>query len=183
MEKLHPNWNRIRSEYGRNLKLFRVRWDEMENLRNGSREQMIVLEMGDSVNVIAETIKGEIVFVEQFRFGQGEVSLELPGGLIDEGENPLEAGQRELAEETGYTGGDWDYLGSTPSNSVFIQGRIHHWMARGVANTEKQQLDHGEAIDIKLLSKADLKEGLKLHTIEHPHTISALMRSGYFIMK
>ena len=183
MEKLHPNWNRIRSEYGRDLKLFRVRWDEMENLRNGTREQMIILEMGDSVNVIALTDEEQYVFVQQFRFGLGVDSLELPGGLIDKGESPLEAARRELEEETGYTGGDWEYLGSTPSNSVFIQGRIHHWMARGVAATQVQKLDSGEAIEVRLLSKDELRAGLDRHEIDHPHTLSALLRSELFVMQ
>ncbi|HMD61926.1 MAG TPA: NUDIX hydrolase, partial [Opitutaceae bacterium] len=68
--------------------------------KRGERE-FVVLHAPDWVNVVAVTPGGELVLVRQFRFGSNSLSLEVPGGVIEAGEDPLAAGVRELSEETG----------------------------------------------------------------------------------
>ena len=58
-----------------------------------------MIETNDWVNVLAMTPKQEIILVRQFRYGTEEYSLEPPGGVIEKGEDPIVAGQRELLEE------------------------------------------------------------------------------------
>ncbi|MHA1871570.1 MAG: NUDIX hydrolase, partial [Promethearchaeota archaeon] len=75
-----------------------------------------VLQMPDWVNIIAYNTKNEVLLIRQFRFGSSNVELEIPGGCIEEGEEPLAAAKRELKEETGYEGDDWEFLGVVDSN-------------------------------------------------------------------
>ncbi|HZM77488.1 MAG TPA: NUDIX hydrolase [Candidatus Limnocylindrales bacterium] len=71
-------------------------------LPNGARSFWDILGGGQTVAVVAVTEANEFVMVRQFRPGPGRVLLELPGGKVNDGEDPLKAAARELREETGY---------------------------------------------------------------------------------
>lgn len=174
INKMKKNWKTINSEKGVDLKIFKVRLDTMHNTKTGKTERMTILESTDSVNVVAITKDKKIILAHQYRFGIGYDTKELPGGMIDEGETPLEAGQRELREETGYTGGTWRYLGSVPQNPVFMDSRIHHWLATDVELTEELELDDGEDIEILHLEVKEIVKLMRNGGIEHPHSLSGL---------
>ena len=69
--------------------------------------EWFVLEFPEWINIIAITKDGDFVMEDQYRHALGETHYELPAGVVDEGETPLEAAKRELTEETGYGGGEW----------------------------------------------------------------------------
>lgn len=171
----YPQWQRTRSEQGPDLKLFRVRFDWMINPRNGHEEKMILLEGGHSAQVVAETAKGEILLVKQYRFGVGAYLYELPGGLIDAGESPLTAACRELLEETGYQATSWTSLGSNPSNPAFMEGFVHHFAARNLTFAGTAQLDDGEDITLVTMPREEVKQRLLTGSFQHPHTVCALL--------
>ncbi|MEM9920566.1 MAG: NUDIX hydrolase [Bacteroidota bacterium] len=176
MQENTGNWKRIASEKGPSLKLFDVRLDTMQNLKTGKSGTMTVLESADSVNVLAITTNAQMLLVRQYRFGIAYETLELPGGIVDPGEDSLQAAQRELREETGYSGEKWTYLGSVPSNPVFMDSRIHHWVASQVSKTHDLSLDDEEDIEVVQFPLADLPKLLQQDTFEHPHTLSALYK-------
>lgn len=173
------SWKRERFEEGPDLKLFKARFDFMNNPRNGKTEKMIILESVDSVNVIARTPEKEIIFVRQYRFGIGEETLELPGGLIDRGEEAEVAGKRELEEETAYTGTQWISLGKIASNPVFMDSYIHHYFADGVQADGQQQLDDGEMVEVVKIPEDEVYQLFLEGAFHHPHAINALLR--YFV--
>lgn len=173
--KKTKEWQYLASEPGPDLKLFRVRFDQMKNPRNEAVEQMIILEAEDSANVVALTPEREILFVRQYRFGIGEETVELPGGIVDAGEDPLKGAQRELQEETGYTGEQWYYLGKFPSNPVFMDSWIHHWMVQNVHLKTEQKLDNGEAVSVIKIPLPEVREKLNEGYFQHPHTVTALV--------
>lgn len=168
-------WIRLRSEPGPDLKLFRARFDEMRNPRNGATERMIVLSSTDSVNVVASTIEGNLLFVRQYRFGIGMETTELPGGIVDMDEDALEGAKRELREETGFTAPCWRYLGKVASNPVFMDSYIHHYLAEGAVRTHAVQPDEGENIEILEIPMDEARRMLFNGAFEHPHTVSGLL--------
>ena len=168
-------WQRIRSEAGPNLKLFQTRYDFMRNPRNGHVEPMIILESTDSVNVVAVTPEEELVFVHQYRFGIGRHTLELPGGIVDPGEDHQAGAARELREETGFSGDNWEYLGKVASNPVFMDSYIHHWLVRDVKITFDPQLDGGESVEVVRMPVAEARQQWLQGAFEHPHTVNGLL--------
>lgn len=174
--KEQNHWEVVRSEQGPDLKLFRARFDHIRNPRNQAVERMVILEGADSVNVVPVTPDGEIIFVRQYRVGIRQETLELPGGLVDPGENAGQAARRELAEETGYTATHWKALGTVASNPVFMDNYIHHWAALDVELTQAQQLDTGESIELERYPRSEVEQMLQTGSFLHPHTISCLYR-------
>lgn len=180
----HPKqWQCLKTERGPDLKLFRVRYDYMQNPRNGSTAKMTILEANDSVNVVALTPEQQILFVRQYRFGTGNYTLELPGGIVDDGEEARLAGERELREETGFSSSDWQSLGKVGSNPVFMDSYIHHWLAKDIQLTDEVELDDGEAIELVRLSIKEVKQRLCEGLFLHPHTISALTRFFFLFVE
>ena len=172
----HHTWRRERTEPGPDLKLFRARFDHLRNPRNGVVERMIILEADDAVNVVARTPAGELLFVRQYRFGTQTYTLELPGGLIDAGEDPPAAARRELREETGHSAASWKSLGRIAANPVFMDSYIYHYFAGDVEHTHALRLDPGEEIEVVRLPIAEVRRRLLAGAFEHPHTVCALLR-------
>jgi ADP-ribose pyrophosphatase len=168
-------WECVRSEPGPDLKLFTTRFDYMKNPRNEQTNKMIVIESEDSANVIAMTPEDQILFVRQFRFGIQDFTVELPGGLVEPGEKQSLGVQRELEEETGYTAKFWHYLGKVPSNPVFMNSYIHHWVATEALKTSEIQWDESEDMELLLIPLEEVRNRLYEGFFQHPHTSNALI--------
>ena len=106
-----------------------------------------VIEQRDWVQVVAVTDADEVVLIEQYRHGRGIVSLELPTGVLDSpDEPPIAAGQRELAEETGFTARNWRLLASIPVNPANHDNLTHIVLATGAALTRVPANDPHERV-------------------------------------
>ena len=125
----------------------RVRRDVVV-LPDGSEIAYFVYEESDVAVVFATTPEDEVLLVRQYKHGIANVTLELPGGLIDPGETSAEAGARELLEETGYAPGDpaalrplgWTYADSSKSPQ-----RVFSFAATGVERVADPRPDANEA--------------------------------------
>lgn len=173
-DSLH--WVKLGSEAGPELPLFRVRFDTMQHPTSAAEFQRMVLETPDWVNVVAVTADKKIVMVEQYRFGIGDLTVEPVAGIVDAGEDSLDAGKRELLEETGFGEGRWRYLGSVQANPAFHDNLCHHWLAEDVVAVQPPAPDSGEAIRVHLMTLDEVKESVAAGSLRHPLGLSALSR-------
>lgn len=169
-------WKKVSSESGPDLPLFRVRFDRLQHPSSAETFERMVLEAPDWVNVVAITGDHKFVMVEQYRFGISDLSTEPVAGLIDEGEDSLTAGKRELLEESGYGGGRWRYLGSVQANPAIHNNLCHHWLAEGVERIQEPSPDAGEAIRVHLMTLDDIRDAISSGDFRHPLGLSALSR-------
>ena len=106
--------------------------------------------------VIALTEDNQVVIAEQFRPGPERIYQDLPGGLVDEGEEPLDAVQRELREEVGYSSTDIEFLGNI--RDPYSNATGYYYLAKNCLPIHDQDLGDGEFVDIKLISIDQLLE-------------------------
>ncbi|MFP6852783.1 MAG: NUDIX hydrolase [Pseudomonadales bacterium] len=169
-------WQKVRSEPGPDLGILNVRFDWLKHPTEDRILKRLVLESVDWINVVALTEDGRSVMVEQYRFGVGSCTLETPGGMVDSGETPLQAAQRELKEETGYSGGRWKSLGAVQPNPAIHSHLCHHFLAEGVTKNDSQDLGQGEAIAVHLYTIDQVRSAIVDGSLRHVLAISALSR-------
>ncbi len=170
----HLNWDVIRSEPGPALPLFQPRFDYVYNPRTGQQLKAIILETADWANVVALTPQRRLLVVEQYRFGVGQPTLEIPAGLVEPGEAPRQAAERELREETGYTTSRWTSLGWVQANPAFLNNLCHLWLAEDVVRTHPLALDAGEDVQVRELSLDDLPAAIQSGRMRNTFSLLAL---------
>ncbi len=172
---MQKNWKIIRSVAKESLRLFEAKYNYLINPRNEKEVEVIVLSGNDAVNVMAVTTKNTVIMIKQYRFGINDYTVEIPGGLVDAGEDLLIAAQRELREETGYSGENWQYLGKIAQNPVFQDAYIHHYLLIDAEKTHPTEFDEAEDIQMIEMTLNEVQEGLYECAFQHPHTVSALV--------
>lgn len=140
---------------------------------NGVEGDYIILDAPDWVIVIAER-DNNFLMVKQWRHGEQKLSVEFPGGVIDKGETPEQAAERELLEETGCKAKKWTKLGSSNPNPALFSNHFHVFLAQDLVATGKQNLDHDEFINLLELPKADVIQAMGTEQFPHALMGSAL---------
>ncbi|MEO1023226.1 MAG: NUDIX hydrolase [Bacteroidota bacterium] len=161
-------------EYTTNI--FTVLKRDMELRSEKHTASFSILEAPDWINVIPLTPSGEIVLVEQYRYGIEEPTLELPGGVVDPGETPFETSKRELLEETGYAGTEWEYLGKVSSNPAMQTNYTHTYLVQNCVEVSEQQLDGNERINVHVLPMAEFLERVGSGEIHHSLVVAAVAK-------
>ena len=151
-------WKVLNSEYLFRRPWLTVRRDCVELPDGRQNPEFYVLEYPDWVNVIAITEDGKFVMERQYRHGLGKTCFEIPAGVIEEGEDPLDAAKRELMEETGYGEGKWRKIMTVSGNSSTTDNLSHCYVAEGVRKISGQHLDSTEDLEIVLLDTAQVKD-------------------------
>jgi 8-oxo-dGDP phosphatase len=151
-------WEVLESIYLHRRPWLTVRQDKVRLESGRTIDDYYVQEFPAWVNVLAITGKRDAVLIRQYRHGLGEVSWELPAGVLDDGESPLDGAKRELLEETGYSGGIWTPLMELSPNSAIQNNLSYSFLAEGVSLAGSQQLDPTEEITVHLTPLDHLRE-------------------------
>jgi ADP-ribose pyrophosphatase len=144
--------------------------------KNETAGTFYVLNAPEWINIIAITTEKQVILVEQYRQGIDDVTLEIPGGMTDPGENPLTSAQRELEEETGYRSDSWISLGKVSSNPAILSNYTHLYLAENCRKATDQNLGEFEDIHTHLI---DLDRFFELVTdglIHHSIVVSAVAK-------
>ncbi len=172
-------WDVLSTRYDRSFRVFRLRTDRARSPRTGKDHEFFILESPTWVNVIPLTPKEEVVLVRQYRHGTREVTLEIPGGVMEEGDTPEGAARRELREETGWREERMTSLGYVLPNPAIQNNRCYTFLAANVVPAGVQEQDDKEDIEVVLRPLADIPGMIRDGEIRHSLVIAAFYR--YFM--
>ncbi len=170
------DWTLLSSTSDRSCRFFSLRTDRALSPRTGLSADFMVVESSPWVNVIPLTPDEEVVLVHQYRHGNRKVTLEIPGGLVEDHDSPEGAARRELREETGYAASALISLGAVYPNPAIQNNLCYTYLARDVYLAGEQQQDQNEDIEILLKPLAEIPRLIRNGEINHALVIAAFYR-------
>ena len=173
-------WEKLSSRY-----LVKERWATLRvdtcKLQNGTvKDDYFVLEYPDWANAVALTKDNKIVLVRQYRHAADIISLEIPGGVVEPGENPQDGVKRELLEETGYSFESCELIATLYPNPATSDNRTFTYLLTGGIKTQEQDLDEHEILNVEEYTIAEVKQMLADNKIDQSLHAAALF---YGLMK
>jgi ADP-ribose pyrophosphatase len=173
-------WPLVASEAVFDAGLFRVTKDRACSPRTGGEHDFYVVHMEDWLMAVPLTVDGKLVMVRQYRHGSREAGLEVPGGLHHgAGERPEQGAARELAEETGYGGGELSFLGELRPQPALMSNRVRIYLAKNVYQSGEPRPDAGEDIEVVLLEMHEVPARIASGEINNAMTVAGLALASF----
>lgn len=166
-------WRRVGTTRLQRCRVFDLDEVRFEAPDRAGAETFYRIEAPDWINVIPLRPDGAVLFVRQYRFGTEEFTLEIPGGMCDPGELPLDAARRELREETGHDAGEMLALGFVHPNPAIQTNRCHSFLARDLTEAGPTQPDEHEAFEQELVALAQVPDRIRDGSITHSLVVAA----------
>jgi ADP-ribose pyrophosphatase len=167
-------WSVEETEELNDGRIFNLLRRRMRRERPPAESDFYFLRSPDWVNIVALTDDDELVLVEQFRHGVERLTLEIAGGMVDPGETPREAAERELREETGYVAREWRQIGVIDPNPAIQDNRCHTFLALGAEAREEPSFDGTEECRVVLAPWRDTPRMVADGEICHALVVVAL---------
>ena len=168
-------WKKTGSEPKGNFRIFTIRSDLAISPRTNREHDFYVIDCANWVNVIALTPQKELVMIEQYRHGSSTVELEIPGGMIDPKDaSPVEAGLRELREETGYAGENARIIGAVYPNPAIMSNTCYTVLVENCRCLHPVEFDHGEDLATRLVKEEEIPGLVAREKIMHSLVVVAL---------
>ena len=175
------DWPVISREQIGDFGLFALTQKKVRSPRTGEIQEVQALQFPDWVLILALTPQENVVMVRQFRHGTERVCLELPGGLVDPGDDTPElSAQRELLEETGYQANEVKLLGECCPQPAILTNKCIFYLARNAVRVQTQDLDAGEDIEILEVPLKEIAAKIRNEEIDHGMVLLAFF---FFWMK
>ena len=175
MSRVKP-WRELRREPIADCRVFQVEKSVAESPVDGEAHDYFRITSADWVQIIPITAAGEVVMVRQYRHGSQSIVLEIPGGLIDPGEDPAVAAARECLEETGYRASRVERLGDLNPNPAIHNHRLHSYFAYGVEKAGEIQNTATEQTEVELVPLERVPALLREGAIDHILVAATLWR-------
>ncbi|PXA03614.1 NUDIX hydrolase [Coraliomargarita sinensis] len=175
-EKAPPRWDILDDKLLQACRVWDLRARHYRHPKTGKEGEFYYIDSRDWAIVVALTVDGEIVLVRQFRWGSDELSWELPGGIIDEGEDPVAAGLRELREETGYVAESGRIIGRSRPNPAILNNHSVVVLAEGCRLCgEGTAWDEHEEMEVRALPEATVMDWAREGVMTHALALNGLL--------
>ena len=152
------NWKICSSTYIHKGPWATLRSDKCEMPDGRIVEQYYVLEYPNWANAVALTEDNKVIMVRQYRHAANIVSLEIPGGVIEDGEDPEAGMLRELLEETGYQFDSIELISTVYANPSTANNKTYCYLAKGGKKVQEQSLDEHEELIVEEYTIAEVKQ-------------------------
>ena len=166
-------WRELEREFLQDCRVFSVSRSTSQRESGGDSHPFFRIDSADWVNVIPITPARELVMIRQYRHGAGDITLEIPGGMVDPGEDPATAAARELVEETGYRAREVVRLGGVNPNPALFGNRLHAFLALGAECVAEIQNDEREETVVELVPESELPRLVREERVDHALVLAA----------
>lgn len=171
-KKLHSQWQTTSSKIVYKNPWITVREDQVIRA-DGTPGLYGVVEVKPSVFIVAFTAENKVLFIQQFRYTNGQMSWEIPAGGC-ELDDPLVAAKRELQEETGFSASEWQAVGSFYPNNGISTEKSFVFVARDLIPTGKNEMREEGITQVREFSLLEVDQMLLSGELNDGQVISSL---------